>query len=165
MPITPHIMLPESVRDTLIAMTKNKSSKSKVIRRALVLLELNTGKSYREVASILHIGEIAVAALAKKYRTIVQEANDNPTDEQRYSVLYDKERSGRPPRISGDEQAKITALACSKPPKGHGQWSLRLLADKVVELEYCDRISHTSVGNILKKTNCSLTESDIGVLV
>jgi putative transposase len=44
-------------------------------------------------------------------------------------------------------------LACSTPPEGYAQWSLRLLADKVVELEYCEHISHTEVGQVLKKTN------------
>jgi hypothetical protein len=48
--------------------------------------------------------------------------------------------------------AKITALACSKATEGHSQWSLRLLAEKAVELEYCEHISHNQVGVILKKT-------------
>ena len=67
--------------------------------------------------------------------------------------LQDKPRSGRPLEFDGTQRAKITALACSQPPAGYGQWSLRLLADKAVELEYCDSISHTEVANILKKTS------------
>lgn len=61
-------------------------------------------------------------------------------------VLYDQPRSGRPVEIDGNQRAKITALACSEPPQGYARWSLRLLADKVVELEYCDHISLTEVG-------------------
>ena len=53
--------------------------------------------------------------------------------------------------------AKITALACSKPPEGRAKWSLRLLADRVIELDFVETISHVSVRNILKKTNSSLT--------
>ena len=53
--------------------------------------------------------------------------------------------------------AKITALACSKPPEGRAKWSLRLLADRVIELDIVETISHVSVRNILKKTNSSLT--------
>ena len=60
-------------------------------------------------------------------------------------------------RIEGITRAQITALACSKTPEGHSEWSLRLLAEKAVELEYIDAISHTEVGRILKKTNLSLT--------
>jgi len=68
-------------------------------------------------------------------------------------VLQDQPRSGRPVEIDGNQRAKITALACSDPPEGYACWTLRLLADKVVELEYCDHISHTEVAAILKKTN------------
>jgi hypothetical protein len=67
--------------------------------------------------------------------------------------LQDKPRSGRPIEIDGVTRAKITALACSEAPAGYGQWSLRLLAEKAVELDYCDSISHTQVANILKKTS------------
>ena len=72
-------------------------------------------------------------------------------------ALNEKLRSGRPPVIRGEARAQITALACSTPPEGFGQWSLRLLADKAVELEYCDTLSHNAVKEILKKTNSSRT--------
>jgi putative transposase len=73
-------------------------------------------------------------------------------------ALYDRPRSGRPVKIDGEQRAKITALACSStPPEGHAEWSLRLLADKVVELDFCEQISHTQVRTILKKTFSSRT--------
>jgi len=72
-------------------------------------------------------------------------------------ALYDRPRSGRPVKIDGEQRAKITALACSTPPEGHAEWSLRLLADKVVELGFSEQISHTHVGTILKKTYSSRT--------
>ena len=67
------------------------------------------------------------------------------------AALKEQPRSGRPARISGEARAKITALACSSPPEGYGRWSLRLLADKAVALEFIGQISHDAVGNILKK--------------
>jgi hypothetical protein len=67
-------------------------------------------------------------------------------------MLTDQPRSGRPLEIDGAQRAKVTALACSDPPEGYARWSLRLLAEKVVELGYVDYISHTQVGDILKKT-------------
>lgn len=73
------------------------------------------------------------------------------------SALYDQPRSGRPIEIDGHSRARITALACSKPPEGHARWTLRLLADKAVELGYLERLSHTSARKILKKTNCDRT--------
>jgi transposase len=73
------------------------------------------------------------------------------------AALSDQPRSGRPPSIDGKQRAKITALACSKPPQGRARWTLRLLADKVVELGYCESLSHTQARRILKKTNSSRT--------
>jgi transposase len=69
--------------------------------------------------------------------------------------LDEKPRSGRPVRLDGKQRARITALACSTPPAGRARWTLRRLADKVVELGYGGRLSHTGVRQLLKKTNCS----------
>jgi hypothetical protein len=59
-------------------------------------------------------------------------------------------------KVDGDLEAKIVQLCCSEPPKGFAKWTLRMLADKVVELGYVDKLSHVSVYNTLKKTNLSL---------
>jgi hypothetical protein len=61
-----------------------------------------------------------------------------------------------PPKVTGEMEARIIALACGKVPKGYARWTSRLLADKCVELCYSDTISHTTISNILKKTNLSL---------
>ena len=61
------------------------------------------------------------------------------------------------PKITGEVEARIIALACSQPPEGRARWSLRLLAEKSVELEILDKLSHSSVERVLKKTNISLT--------
>lgn len=60
------------------------------------------------------------------------------------------------PKVTGEVEARLVMLACSVPPEGHSRWTLRLLADKMVELGYIDAISHVTVGEHLKKTNCSL---------
>lgn len=73
------------------------------------------------------------------------------------ACLQDKARSGRPLQLMGVQLAQITALACSTPPTGYAGWSLRLLADKAVELAYVPHLSHTKAGTILKKTTSSLT--------
>ena len=67
-------------------------------------------------------------------------------------ALNEKPRAGRPLEISGEARAQVTALACSTTPEGFARWSLRLLADKAVELAIIDRISYKTVGEILKKT-------------
>ena len=69
------------------------------------------------------------------------------------AALEELSRRGRPLKFDGYQCAQVTALACSEPPEGHSQWSLRLLADHLVELDVIDDISHETVGRILKKTN------------
>jgi len=78
------------------------------------------------------------------------------------AALSERKRSGKPPLIKPEEKAKITALACSQAPAGHARWTLRLLADRVVELGYVESISHMEVSRILKKMNFSLTATNNG---
>ena len=73
------------------------------------------------------------------------------------AALREKPRSGRPVEINGAQRAKLTAQACSTAPTGHARWTLRLLADKAVELGFVDHISHNAVKEILKKTACART--------
>jgi len=104
-------------------------------------LELDRGQTYTAVSKILKVTIPTLSGWAAKYQ------------ESGLQVLQDQPREGRPIEIDGEQRAKITALACSEPPEGYAHWSLRLLADKAVELEYCEHISHAEVGKILKKTN------------
>src|ERR1051325_3965903 len=87
----------------------------KVFKRATALLELNRGKSVSEVAQTLGVSYQSVSNWCKAYQ------------QKGRQMLDDAPRSGRPIEIDGKQRAKITALACSKAPKGHVRWSLRLL--------------------------------------
>lgn len=147
-----HIKLKESDKEYLEVLLSKGTLKVRKQKRAQALLELNRGKTYQEVCTQLNMSYPAVWGWAKKYNA------------EGLSFLDDKPRSGRPIGITGEERAKITSLACSEPPEGYARWSLRLLADRVVELGLCEHISHNHVGEILKKTNCSLIEKDNGVL-
>ncbi|MGR3278429.1 helix-turn-helix domain-containing protein [Acaryochloris marina NIES-2412] len=111
----------------------------KQFKRATGLLELARGKSITSIAETLGVSRTTVSTWAKRYR------------QEGLQMLHDKPRSGRPIEIDGTQRAKLTALACSEPPEGHSHWNLRLLADKAVELQYCDHICHTQVAQILKK--------------
>jgi len=73
------------------------------------------------------------------------------------AALSEQARAGAPRKFSERDRAKITALACSQPPEGHARWTLRLLAEKMIELELFESISHDTVDKVLKKTNFSLT--------
>lgn len=114
-------------------------------KRIEVLLKLNSGKSYSEVSKEVGMTYIAMRDICDKYI-------NKGEKQSALEYLSDKPRIGRPLEIDGLQRAKITALACSESPAGHAEWSLRLLAEKVIELGYCEHISHNHVGVILKKT-------------
>lgn len=136
-----HVELTDTDRAALSSLLAKGSLKAKVFKRATALLELDRGKTLQAVAATLGINYNTVATWRDNYQEIGLQC------------LHDKARSGRPIVIDGLQRAKVTALACSAAPEGHARWDLRLLADKVVELGYCESISHTHVGNILKKTS------------
>jgi len=71
-------------------------------------------------------------------------------------ALHEKARSGAPLKMDGRIEAQLTLLACSDPPEGRSRWTVRLLADKLVEMEVVDSISHMSVQRLLKKMKLSL---------
>lgn len=68
------------------------------------------------------------------------------------AALYEQPRPGQPRKLSGKARAHLTALACSHPPEGHARWTLRLLADRAVELGLAGSLSHETVRQVLKKT-------------
>ena len=135
-----HVTLTEEHRERLEALLAKGSLPARTFKRATALLELDRGKTLTAVAATLDIDYNTVAAWRDNYR-----ANG-------LACLHDAPRSGRPIVIAGLQRAQITALACSDAPKGHDRWTLRLLAERVVEAGLCDAISHTAVGDILKKT-------------
>jgi putative transposase len=136
-----HVQLTQEDRAYLETLTSKGELRAKIYRRALGLLELDRGQTYTAVSKMLKVTIPTISNWATHY------------EENGLQVLQDQPRAGRPVEIDGNQRAKITALACSQPPEGYAQWNLRLLANKVVELEYCEHISHTEVGQILKKTN------------
>ena len=145
-----HVQLSSVDQEYLRALLSKGTLAVKKQKRGQALLELNKGASYTAVSNLIDITAITISTWAKKYK------------ENGLSFLEDKPRTGRPLGLSGADRAKITAIACSEPPKGYARWSLRLLADKLVELEIVDSISFKQVGLVLKKMNCSLIENDNG---
>ena len=105
------------------------------------------------------VADCSAALAAEMVSVVIQTPSTWATKykESGLAFLNDKPRTGRPKVIDGLQRAKITALACSDPPEGYERWSLRLLADKAVELEIVDDISYGEVRLILKKTNSSPT--------
>ncbi len=140
------VRLTEKERTELERMSKRGVHGVREVKRAQVLLGLAEGHTYQELHERIGLSLSALQTIAKRYQTGgVSRA------------LYDAPRPGRVPRFTGEQRAKITALACSRPTDGQARWSLRLLADKIVELEIVDAIHHESVRTILKKTISSPT--------
>ena len=138
-----HLKLNEADERYLTKYISQGQVQARVLRRATALLQLNQGLTIQAVAETLKVGHWTVSIWRNKYL------------ESGLDFLQDRPRAGRPIEIDGEQRAKITALACSDTPEGRAKWSLRLLAEKIVELEFCASISHTEVGKILKKTNFS----------
>lgn len=136
-----HVQLTPNDRDYLEALISKGQLPVKTYRRALGLLELDRGQTYTAVSKILQVTIPTISNWAAQYA------------KNGLKVLNDQARSGRPVEIDGNERAKVTALACSEAPEGYERWNLRLLANKAVELGYCEHISHTEVADILNKTN------------
>jgi|SRR5215212_8453728 len=134
-----HVKLSQPDQDFLITLLAKGQISARVSKRATALLELHRGKTLNAVAQTLQVSSFSVATWRDGYREVG------------LLVLYDQPRSGRPPQIDGTQRAKLTALACSSPPQGRARWTLRLLADKAVELGYCENLSHTATRRILKK--------------
>lgn len=140
-----HLKLNETDERYLTEFISKGQVQARMVRRATALLILHQGSTIQAAAETLKAGHWTVSIWRNKY---LKDGLD---------FLADKPRSGRPVEIDGVQRAKITALACSATPAGRAKWSLRLLADKIVELEFCASVSHTQVGIILKKTNFSRT--------
>lgn len=137
---------------SLKTIVKRGATSARVQTRARVLDLLHRQHPPADIAAVLQVGIATVFNIKRRYLA-----------EGLQAALHDRPRSGQPCRIDGVTRAKITALACSAAPKGHARWSLRLLADKSIELGFCDAISHSTVGEALKKTVFNRTATARGV--
>lgn len=140
------IDLSDEERDRLVGLVTKGVGSARSILRANILLASDKNReecmSVTEIASSYHTSRTTVENVRRSYVTRGLEA-----------TLVRKQRT-TPPRqrkLTGDVEAHIIALACSEPPEGYARWTVRLLAEKSVELGYIDSISAMSVNRILKK--------------
>ena len=130
----------------------NKGSHtSQTFRVAYILLNCDEGKfsnkvTNEQISKVLKVGMRTIDRVKKRF---VEEGLEAVLERRPTSRVYDR-------KLDGDVEAKLVTLCCSDPPKGYAKWSLRLLADKMVELKYVESISHVTVRGVLKKTNLSL---------
>jgi transposase len=140
------IQLTKEERSSLKTLFRSGKGSNRQQTRARILDLLDRQVPPSNIAQTLSCGVATVYNVKRRYETEGFEA-----------ALTDKPRSGRPAVISGAQRAKITALACCAAPEGHARWTLRLLADRAVQLGFVETISHNAVKEILKKTASSRT--------
>ena len=140
------LKLRKNDQEKLKELSQSGTLKARKLNRCRILLLKAQGKSQVEIGKLLKMSPVTVNTICQRYEK-----------EGLSAALNERPRSGKPSIFSGKQRAKITALACSNAPEGRSQWSLRLLADKAVELKLVDSISHTDVGRILKKTKSNHT--------
>ena len=141
------VALSPAQRKQLKALCSRGAISARKLARARILLLADQNRSQGamtdpQIHEVLDVSQGTIIRVRKKFATGGLE-----------TALEEVSRCGRPLKFNGYQRAQITALACSDPPEGHSQWSLRLLADKLVELEIVDDISYETVGVILKKTD------------
>jgi transposase len=98
----------------------------------------------------------AISRAVEVSRATVQRVRQRFVEEGLAAALRPRpQRRSRPPLVDGAAEAHLVTLACSAPPEGAGRWTLRLLAEQMVELAYVEHVSHETVRQVLKKTKCS----------
>jgi len=148
-----NIVLNPEERKELEEFTKKGVHNVRLVNRAKIILALDTSDG-REPTEKIEIAD----KLNISRQTIYDVIKDFINAKNIKEFLKRKKRNTPPvePKITGDVEAKIIALACGKVPEGRARWTLRLLANKVVELQILNEVSYVSVGNLLKKRNLSL---------
>ena len=143
MPVSKYkVELTQSERSALETSGRGKPL-ARTVKRALALLKADQGLADREVAEAVSLSAATVA----RVRRFVEEGVE--------AAINDRARPGRGRKLNGRQEAHLVAITCSNAPEGHAHWTLQLLADQVVAMEFAGSISLETVRQILKKTNSS----------
>jgi len=143
--------------EELTVIINKGSHTSQTLRVAYILLNCDEGKyshkvTNEQISKVLKVGMRTIDRVKKKF---VEEGLEAVLERRPTARVYEK-------KMDGDTEAKLITLCCSEPPKGFARWSLRLLADRMVELKYVESITHVTVRSVLKKTNLSLGKQKNG---
>jgi transposase len=153
------VELTEDERRNLYRLISAGSAPARMLNRARILLKADVGKHSegeplldREIAPML---ETSTATVQRVRERFFRQGLDAALERSAPDRIYERSFDGR-------AEARLIALACSKAPQGRERWSMRLLADKAVELGIVESVSHETVRKTLKKTNCAPTSSKAG---
>jgi len=141
------VTLTKDERDYLLGIITKGKHKSQTYRVAYILLNTDKGEFAtstsinEEISKVLIVGMRTIDRVKKQF---VEEGLEICLGRKPTTRIYER-------KVDGDAEAHLISIACSEPPKGFAKWSLRLLADKMVELNYVDSLSHETVRSVLKK--------------
>jgi transposase len=134
-----HVALSAEERMTLEQLLRHGQAGTRKLTRARILLKADAGLSDEEIAAALAVGPATVRRMRQRF---VKES---------LRALDEHVRPGAQRKLTANQEARVIAVAYTPAPKGHTRWTLRLLADKVVEMGVVDSISHETVRRVLKK--------------
>jgi transposase len=134
------VKLEADEREQLLELTSKGEIGARKMKRAQILLKADDGWKDKDIVAALDTSRPTVERIRKRF---VEGGLDK--------ALHDDPRPGGKIKVDGRAEAHLIALACSDAPKGHDHWSLRLLADKLVELDVVESVSHETVRRHLKK--------------
>jgi transposase len=144
----PSVVLSADDREWLTRVVRTDADPAQKIRRSRILLELDDGRrrpiGHREIAQRVGVNPATITNVARAY---AERGGDVAATIQRKKRLTPSVE----PKITGEVEARLIALACSTPPPGHARWSLRLLEGHVVVVEDIPDMDHSTIGRILKK--------------
>ena len=151
------IKLTKSEVEELQAIINKGSHTSQTFRAAYILLNCDEGAysdkvTNEQISKVLRVGMRTIDRMKKQF---IEEGMESVLERRATTRVYDI-------KADGEMEAKLVTLCCSEPPKGFSKWSLRLLADKMVELNYVESISHVTVRTVLKKMNLDLGKLKAG---
>ena len=152
------VTLTKEERQELSLLIQKGKHRSQKVLNALVLINCDEGE-FQEKRSknedISNILQISMRKIDRVKKCFVEKSLYIALNGTKGQRVYEK-------KADGDFEAHLIALSCGNPPEGFARWSLRLLADKVVELNYVEKISHETIRRVLKKTNLNHGGNKVG---
>ncbi|MEO7840301.1 MAG: IS630 family transposase [Anaerolineales bacterium] len=133
------VTLADDERENLLKLIGSGTARARTISRARILLKANEGWQDKEISRAL---EVSIPTVERVRKRFVFEGFEASLKQRRSQRKYSR-------KLDGEQEARLIALVCSTPPEGYGRWSLRLLADRVVQMKVIDSISHETIRQVL----------------
>lgn len=145
-----HVYLTEEEKEYLKQIVKKGKAPARQIQRAHILLKADVGEgggwTDQQIRETFHLARNTVSKIRKRFTEVgLEETVKRKHPERDYAT-----------RLDGEQEAHLVALACSEPPAGYARWTLRLLAERMVLLEYVESVSYETVRQVLKKRSATV---------